>query len=87
MPDQPPELSTEAQQILDRLKAAKADQRTYHAETIEFLACVRAILAQLCAVCSPEHLPGRYRSRQVVRGQAEALRYHIADLEKEINPE
>jgi uncharacterized protein (DUF58 family) len=83
----PEELSPEAQKILDRLKAAKADQRNYHAETIEFLQAARAVLVQLCQVSSPEHLPGRYRSRQVVRNQAQALIYHVADLEKEINPE
>jgi hypothetical protein len=52
MRDQPPALYPEAKELLERLKAAKADQRTAHAEAIEFLACVRAVLAQLGAVCT-----------------------------------
>ena len=80
------ELSPEAQQMLDRLKAAKEDQRTHHAGSIEYLECARAMLSQLCAVCSPEHMPGRYRSREVIRRKAEALQFHVRDLLSEINP-
>jgi hypothetical protein len=87
MLDRSQELSAEAKALLDRLKAAKQDQRTHHAETLEFLQCVQTILGQVCQVCTPEHLPGRYRSRSVVLGQAQALRYHIADLRAEIDPE
>jgi hypothetical protein len=80
------ELSPEARALIERLAAAKQDQRGDHMQALEVLERARDFLAELGRATSPTALPGPYKARGDVQMHAQSLLKAIGKLQRELDP-